>query len=155
MTAMGQLFKALPRDLQWEILETFVGTHAVRNGKLMRKLILNINDAQYKYSVRERPCYNWIYNIRQRGEENTLRFARFPRNNTYLMCCRDKRTNDTVYLYRKMIQLDEECEFIWQIQSVPDNLPDEDDAIPLEPFEKHAYPSYLFTKNKRRIPLSR
>jgi hypothetical protein len=35
---MDQLFKALPRDLQWEILVDFVGTHTVRNGKLMRKL---------------------------------------------------------------------------------------------------------------------
>ena len=35
---MDQLFIALPRDLQWEILETFVGTHVVRNGKLMRKM---------------------------------------------------------------------------------------------------------------------
>jgi hypothetical protein len=35
---MDQLFKALPRDLQWEILSVFVGTHVVRNGKLMRKM---------------------------------------------------------------------------------------------------------------------
>jgi hypothetical protein len=35
---MDQLFKALPRDLQWEILTEFVGTHTVRNGKLLRKI---------------------------------------------------------------------------------------------------------------------
>jgi hypothetical protein len=35
---MDQLFKALPRDLQWEILTEFVGTHKVRNGKLLRKM---------------------------------------------------------------------------------------------------------------------
>jgi hypothetical protein len=35
---MDNLFKALPRDLQWEILADFVGTHTVRNGKLIRKL---------------------------------------------------------------------------------------------------------------------
>ena len=35
---MDKLFKALPRDLQWEILSEFVGTHVVRNGKLMRKM---------------------------------------------------------------------------------------------------------------------
>ena len=41
---MDQLFKKLPRDLQWEILETFVGTHVVRNGKLMRKMIGDIKE---------------------------------------------------------------------------------------------------------------
>jgi hypothetical protein len=35
---MDNLFKALPRDLQWEILSEFVGTHAVRNSKLLRKI---------------------------------------------------------------------------------------------------------------------
>ena len=35
---MDNLFLKLPRDLQWEILTEFVGTHVVRNGKLMRKL---------------------------------------------------------------------------------------------------------------------
>ena len=39
---MDELFKALPRDLQWEILSEFVGTHVVRNGKLMRKMVGNI-----------------------------------------------------------------------------------------------------------------
>ena len=38
---MDQLFKALPRDLQWEILSEFVGSHSVRNGKLMRKLVFD------------------------------------------------------------------------------------------------------------------
>ena len=39
---MDNLFKALPSDLQWEILQDFVGTHVVRNGKLMRKMTGNI-----------------------------------------------------------------------------------------------------------------
>jgi hypothetical protein len=38
---MDQLFKALPRDLQWEVLVEFVGTHIVHSGKLMRKLAYN------------------------------------------------------------------------------------------------------------------
>ena len=38
MMTTDELFIKLPRDLQWEILETFVGTHIVRNGKLMRKM---------------------------------------------------------------------------------------------------------------------
>ena len=38
---MDQLFKALPTDLQWEILSEFVGSHSVRNGKLIRKLMFD------------------------------------------------------------------------------------------------------------------
>ena len=34
---MEQLLKALPRDLQWHILAEFVGSHAVRKGRLMKK----------------------------------------------------------------------------------------------------------------------
>lgn len=37
---MDQLFMALPCDLQWEVLSKFVGSHAVRNGRLKRKLVL-------------------------------------------------------------------------------------------------------------------
>jgi hypothetical protein len=37
---MDQLFMALPRDLQWEVLTEFAGTHTVRNGKLLRKLVV-------------------------------------------------------------------------------------------------------------------
>lgn len=38
---MDQLFHALPRDLQWEILSEFVGSHSVRNGKLIKKIIFD------------------------------------------------------------------------------------------------------------------
>jgi hypothetical protein len=38
---MDNLFLALPRDLQWEILTEFVGTHVVHGGKLMRKIAYN------------------------------------------------------------------------------------------------------------------
>lgn len=38
---IAQLFKALPRDLQWEVLCNFVGSHSVRKGKLIRKLVFD------------------------------------------------------------------------------------------------------------------
>ena len=41
MAHLDELFKALPRDLQWEVLCEFVGTHVVHGGKLMRKLAYN------------------------------------------------------------------------------------------------------------------
>ena len=38
---MDQLFRALPRDLQWEVLTEFTGTHTVRKGKLRRKMVFD------------------------------------------------------------------------------------------------------------------
>ena len=38
---MCQLFNKLPRDIQWEILTEFVGSHAVRNGKLMKRIVFD------------------------------------------------------------------------------------------------------------------
>jgi hypothetical protein len=35
---MERLFKALPTELQWEILCVFVGSHVVRNNRLRRRL---------------------------------------------------------------------------------------------------------------------
>ena len=60
---MDSLFKALPRDLQWEILENFVGTHIVRNGRLRRKLIFK----QYFSANRALGIYNYF------GDKNCLK----------------------------------------------------------------------------------
>ena len=141
---MDTMFKALPQDLQWEILSEFVGTHVVRNGKLMRKLKLDINSDQIKYSIRERLCYPWLCNLRN-DEANKRIFAQFPANDTYMMCCRDYRTDETIYLYRRMILVHSVWTFIWQAQFDPVKL--DDSAIP-EPFIKHSYPSYPYTNKK-------
>ena len=36
-----QLLKSLPRDLLWQILSEFVGSHSVRNGKLIKKIVFD------------------------------------------------------------------------------------------------------------------
>ena len=143
---MNQLFIALPRDLQWEILSEFVGTHVVRNGKLMRKISGNINFDQHKYLKRDRPCYNWIYNMRD-DEANKRRFVRFPANGSSMMFCRDFRTDETIYLYRKSIQLHSLWDSIWEVQFEPVKSCD---SVILEPFIKHQYPSYPYTNKKMR-----
>ena len=56
-----QLFIKLPQDLQWEILETFIGTHVVRNGTLRRKLIIGSKYDTVLRLIKDRPWYNWLY----------------------------------------------------------------------------------------------
>ena len=153
-----QLFIALTRDLQWEILEKFVGTHAVRNGKLRRKLVLNINNDQKKYLVRDRPCYDWLYNTH--SEENKILFAQWYFNSfndddhmrifskfagsNHILFCRDENTDDTIYMYRKPMKK-EYFNSNWEPQFTPINP---NDLIVLPPFEKHVYPSYPYTNKK-------
>jgi hypothetical protein len=140
---MDQLFKALPRDLQWEVLTEFVGTHVVRNGKLMRKLKPNINSDQYNYTIRERPCYGWLY--KRNNEELNRVFARFPSNGRMIMFCRDIDTNDTIYLYYKQILIHSIWEFVWEARFVPDQ---KEELIVSPIFNKNTYPSYPYTNKK-------
>jgi hypothetical protein len=141
---MDQLFKALPSDLQWEILAEFVGTHAVRNGKLMRKLRLAMTFDQFTYTKRERPCYDWLCK-HENEEENKRVFARFPSNGMKVMFCRDPNTDDTIYLYRKSVKLNSLWDSIWQAHFTSNRL---DDSVILEPFIKHSYPPYPYTNKK-------
>ena len=159
MMTMDQLFNKLPRDLQWEVLSEFVGTHVVRNGKLMRKLVLKLNLAQQKYLVRDRPCYDWLYN-RNNEEENNMIFSEWFYNSfndddhmrtfskfagsNQIMFCRDQNTDATIYMYRKPCQ-DEYFDDNWEAKFV------KEDGTVLMPFKKNVYPSYPFTNKKMHI----
>ena len=143
MTTMDQLFKALPKDLQWEILTEFIGTHVVRNGKLIRKIVLNTINHQVKYLIRNRPCYGWLYK-RNNEELNKRVFVRFPSNGRNMMFCRDIDTNDTIYLYYKQILIHSIWEFVWEAQFETDVL----EKLDLPPFIKRHYPSYPYTNKK-------
>ena len=48
---MNQLFMALPSDLQYEVLAEFVGTHVVRKGKLLRKLVNPFHHGVLKHNI--------------------------------------------------------------------------------------------------------
>lgn len=141
---LDQLFIRLPRDLQWEVLSEFVGTHIVRNGKLRRKLRLNTINHQLKYLIRNRPCYGWLYK-RNNDEENKRVFAQFPANGRTIMFFRDPETDETIYLYGKQVQIHSVWEFMWEAQFAPFNPRD---LIVLPPFKQNKYTSYPFTNKK-------
>jgi hypothetical protein len=138
-----QLLKALPRDLQWEILSEFVGTHVVRNGKLRRKLRLDTINHQLKYLIRNRPCYGWLYK-RNNDELNKRVFARFPSNGRMMMFCRDFNTDETINLYYKWTYIHSVWEFMWKVKFETVVL----ETLDLPPFIKHEYPSYPYTNKK-------
>ena len=137
---MDQLFKALPRDLQWEVLTEFTGTHVVRYGKLMRKIAYN-HDLPVK-RVRQR--LSWLYD----RHDDIQHYVRFN-TDTQMKFCEDAVSGETIYCYRKVI----DDLPLWELQFTA--LPRAEDSVTLPPFEKHTYPSYPYTAKKRRIPLTR
>ena len=139
---MEQLFRNLPRDLQWEVLSEFVGTHIVRNGKLRRKMSYTIG----VMGQRVRQCLPWLHN---RQLDTRPRYIRFTTLISHpVQFCDDGHSGDTIFCYRKIV----DHHTLWEVQYP---LPRAEDDITLPPFEKHTYPSYPYTAKKRRIPLTR
>ena len=158
MMNMWQLFKALPRDLQWEILSEFVGTHVVRNGKLMRKIIYVMMNGRLMRQLEDNKVLPIINTIRLRHRLAWLnelvidarpKYIRFNTlNQQMIKFCHDGITGDTIFCYRKIV----DNQRLWEVQYPTFRA---EDAISLPPFVKHESPSYPYTNKKRRISLVR
>jgi hypothetical protein len=151
---LDQLFNALPRDLQWEILSEFVGTHAVRNGKLLRKLVIPFQHSPLKYNIiHNNPNFPWYYSkygtisihpdfpCFLREAVNIVSFVKLS-DGSMIMYCEGTITKKMSYIFRaptKMVQ----GRKIWDHERFI-----LDDSVVLPPFVKHNYPSYPFTNKK-------
>ena len=148
-------FKALPTDLQWEILTDFVGTHVVRNGKLRRKLVIPVQYPQLKgWLFTNNWAFPWRY-----GKYGTMYIH--PEIPCFLsecvnvvsyvvlsdggrvMYCEGAITKKMSYIFRTATKIVEGRE-IWDHERVM-----LDDSVILDPFVKHTYPSYPFTNKKK------
>ena len=143
---MDQLFKALPRDLQWEILSEFVGTHVVRKGKLIRKLVF---DDRHKILLDISPIFPAIdvkYHIYYFYAISVVKMS----NGRYLALGESPVDGSLSYGFRKILRYDEPWHLTLAMQLIP-----LDDTVLLHPFEKHFYPSYEYTdkKKKKKEPL--
>jgi hypothetical protein len=142
---MDKLFRALPRDLQWEILETFVGTHVVRNGKLMCKMTGDVQeglaskmgaDSEVLW-IKQLPLYiplgTWIaYNGICYNTNVVLR--RDFKMDIYLWENWD--TRGITYLYNRYTYASECRRYEMK------------NGLSLPPFKKHNYPSYPYSDKK-------
>ena len=139
---MEQLFKALPRDLQWEVLTEFVGSHAVRKGKLIKKMAF---DTRHQM-IQERPCIQKCY-----IEQYTLNFSvkTFVQlsNGSQLMFCQCPYTGEMGYKFRQVIKR----EYSWMPKAYGLQYTSLKYSAVLPPFEKHVYPSYPFTDKKKAM----
>lgn len=148
---MDQLFIALPSDLQWEILSEFVGTHMVRKGKLMRKMVFDARHQMIKYMSRIQILPNRI----TANYVGPLSFVQL-KNGSKITCYRDLQSVDIKYNYTRPSvsysfhnygtrrELFTGSTYVYTPQ---------ENSVVLTPFEKHDYPSYPYTNKKRKFPL--
>jgi hypothetical protein len=148
---LDNLFKALPRDLQWEILTEFVGTHVVRNGKLMRKLPSMTNTLKH-HIFHTNPKFPWHYS--KYGTITTnfvtpcflseafaiLSYVQMTDDGYRIMYCTNRK--QSYIIFRTATKIVDGRE-IWDDERFLI-----DDSVVLPPFKKNTYPSYPFTNKK-------
>ena len=146
MMNMDKLFKALPRDLQWEVLTVFVGSHAVRKGQLIQKLNLDNKYQLIRDMARIEKCYIEQYIV----AFNTETFVQLS-NGSQLMFCECPYTGYMGYKFRQVLK--RECR--WMPKAYGLQYTSLTYSAPLPPFEKHSYPSFPDTDKKKAERLSK
>jgi hypothetical protein len=150
---MYTLFKCLPRDLQWEVLSEFVGTHVVRKGKLIQKIVYSTHNNQLQRLVKNNTYVPVVTAMRVRlvlpwlnrlgPERRHIRFRSYQP--VYFV--EEDASGETIVCYHKVHDHID----MWRVRFAPERV---EDAVVLPPFVKHTYPSYPFTdkkQNKSRI----
>jgi len=146
---MDQLFKALPRDLQWEILETFVGTHVVRDGKLMRKMTGYVQEELASIMGADLGGM-WIKRLPLNIPLGIWVAYEGLCYNTNLILRKDFKMD--IYL-RENLETRELTYLYYMRNSYSDSYNyDMDNGQILPPFIKHFYPSYEYTDKKMGRP---
>jgi hypothetical protein len=144
---IDKLFKALPRDLQWEVLTVFVGSHAVRKGQLIKKIVLDDEKYQLIQDMsRIQKCYIEQYIV----AFNTESFVQLS-NGSQLMFCKCPYTGYMGYKFRQVLK--RECS--WMPKAYGLQYTSLTYSDPLPPFEKHSYPSYEDTDKKKALRYSK
>ncbi len=155
MMTTDQLFKKLPSDLQWEILETFIGTHVVRNGKLMRKMTGQIQ-AQLldnmpmlfgmrtiKLCIKHSPIQT-TGNICDPNTRLCIRSFVNMHGSRFRLLSIGENLDTGELFYRYIVDLIEKSDRI-EDTTVIANGP------VLPPFQKNTYPSYEYTDKKKGV----
>jgi hypothetical protein len=155
MMNMDQLFKKLPSDLQWEILETFIGTHVVRNGKLMRKMTGHIqaqllDNMPMLFGRRTIKLYIKHSPIQMTGnmcDPNTrlcIRSFVSMHGSRFRQLSIGENLDTGELFYRYIVDLIEKSD------RIKDTTPIANGPV-LPPFQKNTYPSYPYTNKKQGI----
>ena len=133
MMNMDQLFRALPRDLQWEVLTEFVGSHAVRKGKLIKKIVFD--DRHQMLLNMPRICQKIGI-----GYDTSFFYAEaavFMSNERYLAFGEGSGSGRLAHGFRKILHDEDDDDSPWHgVNMVISYM---DDSVILPPFVKHSY----------------
>ena len=140
MMNMWQLFKNLPRDLRWEVLSEFVGSHAVRKGKLIKKMVFDARHTAVQNINLIRDCNIWMYT-----NDFKAKTVVYMGDGSQLMFCEDPKSGATSFLFRKRNKRTHSRE----TKSYGHFFTPMNDSVTLPPYEKHSYPSYEDTDKKK------
>jgi len=149
---INKLFKCLPKDLQWEILTIFVGTHIVRCNKLMRRMDGHIQDIltertrnsyfmDYKrLYLKQNACYYgdgkypWFWTHHKNPSFRTITQVILGTKGDVFSLLKNIHTGELSYgLYSSTRN--------WYISPITD-------SVTLSPYVRHIYPSYPYTDKK-------
>lgn len=139
---MDQLFKKLPRDLQWEVLSEFAGTHTVRKGQLRRKLVLG---PKYQSVMRRATVFKTIDPFAH-SYATAVSFVNLSYGRK-ISCYQGPKGEDPYYTFSRPHDLTRVYDYGTIIQTVRII----DHAVALAPFVKHSYPSYEHTDKKKKV----
>ena len=141
---MNQLFMALPLDLQWEVLSEFVGSHAVRKGKLMRRLVL---DSKYRMVIN-------MHRIQQVANPYNLDCLRA----TAVVILNNERKitfyegpHGHGHNMRYQFSTPHKSSGLWDYEKRIRTIYPPENSVALPLFEKHLYQSYEYTDKKKAI----
>lgn len=144
---MNQLFIKLPRDLQWEVLTEFVGTHSVRKGKLRRKLVLGYPFRMVIY----KPLIQKVafpYNL---DSVHEIAFVKLPLGRK-ITCFQDgNKSSDVRYSFTRP----HDSTMLYNYGTIVEIVYPHENSVALPPFEKHSYPSYEYTDKKKQKTLNK
>jgi hypothetical protein len=143
---MDQLFKALPQDLQWEVLSEFVGSHVVRKGKLIKKMVF---DERHQILL-NRPSIRQDIGIEYDTSFFWAETAVIMSNERYLSFGEGSGSGRLAHGFRKIVPGEDEDDVnrLWYGLNMEITYMDDSPVLP--PFVKHFYPSYEYTEKKKK-----
>ena len=139
---ISQLFDALPCDLQWEILSVFVGSHSVRNGVLIQKLVRD-----KRFDMLENLSHIRICNIHTYTMNWNAKSIVNMRDGSQLMYCESSFSGKSGVLFRKIRPSNYPGSWSWAVTFTPLAVQD----VILTPYVKHSFHSYPHTNKKKNF----
>lgn len=136
-----QFFDALPQDLLWEVLSVFVGSHSVRKGKLVRKLVRDARSELIENLPRIEVCHIHLYKFNYHAQTFVC-----LRDGSQLLFCHNPKTGEKGYTFRKK----NIKHYSWEPRTFGHQYtPMAVSRDEMTPYVKHTYSSYLDTDKKK------